>query len=527
MSKRLFVILGLICFSACLVSSTIANIVEIKGQSILIDKGRIDGVSPNMKGIIRATFKDPSGEYDVNIGLFTVGRVDERTSLLNVENLASGFKLSDARYVVFDDTLKPPHGTTVSDSTEKAIAVDLVEEGDRLSEDKQYSAALEKYRKAQELEPQNLVIREKVRFMQKRIDESVLTAKYSDNLRKADVAIEQKDVRFAFLYLAEALKVYPSGREDVRKRLLLLANEYPDEFKMVSSEKEKEIGEMNKLVQEIRTISKPSLNKEEQPVADTEEVPTTEKFLQSVKGKVKTLNQNDEGFWEATFEDNLVMIYISEGEFTFGSPDDDGDEDEHPAHKVFLKGYWIGKFEVTFEQYARFCKETKMALPVDEGWGRGDLPVIYVNWEDCRKYCAWLSKKTGLSFRLPTEAEWERAAHDYYPWGSASPDEELCNFNGILGRTVAVGSYPRGASRYGVMDLAGNVWEWLADWYSADYYGRSPLENPRGPENGQEKVVRGGCWEDSEDLIRSANRSSENPLSKINKIGFRLVLESR
>lgn len=116
-----------------------------------------------------------------------------------------------------------------------------------------------------------------------------------------------------------------------------------------------------------------------------------------------------------------------------------------------------------------------------------------------------------------------KAARDRYPWGSIPPSANLANFNKDSMQTSPVGSYPQGASPYGVLDMAGNVWEWTADWYDPGFYRNSPRENPQGPETGSERVVRGGSWENKSDLIRAANRTSENPESKLNILGFRLA----
>ncbi|MEI6614223.1 MAG: SUMF1/EgtB/PvdO family nonheme iron enzyme, partial [Chrysiogenales bacterium] len=256
----------------------------------------------------------------------------------------------------------------------------------------------------------------------------------------------------------------------------------------------------------------------------TQQAKYSEPFLQKIAGKADKIHQNDKGFWEAVFLKNITMIYIPEREFTIGSPDREGDADEHPAHKVFVSGYWIGKTEVTFAQFDAFCLETGLEKPEDEGWGRGERPVIYVSWKEATDFCAWLKKKTGFAFRLPTEAEWEKAARDRFPWGNTPPDAQLANFNKEIMKTDTVGSYPEGASPYGVLDMAGNVWEWLADWYDADYYNNSPDDNPGGPEEGSERAVRGGSWANKAELIRAANRSQENPESKLNILGFRLAL---
>jgi formylglycine-generating enzyme required for sulfatase activity len=250
----------------------------------------------------------------------------------------------------------------------------------------------------------------------------------------------------------------------------------------------------------------------------------SEDFLQTIKGKAEKIMRNEKGFWEAVFAKDITMIFIPAGEFTVGSPNRAGDADEHPAHKVLLDGFWIGKTEVTFEQYDRFCAETGREKSEDEEWGRGKRPAIYVSWNDAREYCAWLAKKTGLKFRLPSEAEWEKAARDFYPWGNIPPSATLVNFNKDNMQTSPVGSYPQGASPYGVLDMAGNVWEWMADWYDPDFYRNSPFNNPLGPETGSARVVRGGSWANNKELIRAANRSHEDPVSKLNILGFRLAL---
>ncbi len=238
--------------------------------------------------------------------------------------------------------------------------------------------------------------------------------------------------------------------------------------------------------------------------------------------------RNSRGFLEAVFFNGTAMVQIPAGEFTIGSPPGQGDDDEHPAHRVFISAYWLGKSEVTFAQFDAFCAESNRPLPKDEGWGRGSRPVIHVSWDDADAYCRWLSQKSGRRFRLPSEAEWEKAARERYPWGRKTPDRTLVNMKGRddgYEFTAPVGAFPPGASSFGILDMAGNVWEWTSDWYDAGYYASSPGRDPRGPAGGESRSVRGGSWANGPELIRSANRSSERPGNRLNVLGFRVAMD--
>jgi len=212
---------------------------------------------------------------------------------------------------------------------------------------------------------------------------------------------------------------------------------------------------------------------------------------------------------------------VPAGSFMMGS--EDGKAPEKPAHRVQLDGFWLGKYEVTNAQYRAFCEATGRELPPDIDDG-DDHPVICVGWGDATAYC----EHYGLS--LPTEAQWEYAAAGpesrTYPWGSDWDPQRLCWFEnrGPGGQSFLVGSFPAGASWCGALDMAGNVWEWCADWYGADYYAKAPEQNPPGPSESEygARVLRGGSWGDlSGYCFRCAHRRNHNPGYRYGHVGFR------
>ncbi len=237
----------------------------------------------------------------------------------------------------------------------------------------------------------------------------------------------------------------------------------------------------------------------------------------SIPSGMKFIGKNNKGYYEVkNSKDGSILIYIPAGEFTMGS--ENGDSDEKPVHKVYLDGYYIGKYEVTFEQYDRFCEATGRVKPDNEGWGRGNRPVINVSWNDAVAYCKW----AGL--RLPTEAEWEKAARggeNYKYAGSNNPDEVAWYDNNSGNYTHPVGQ--KKANGYGTYDMSGNVWEWCSDWYDSGYYSNSPYRNPKGPASGSSRVYRGGSWDVGARNIRCAVRYGDTSDSGNCGLGFRVA----
>lgn len=220
-----------------------------------------------------------------------------------------------------------------------------------------------------------------------------------------------------------------------------------------------------------------------------------------------------------TFEDGAPMARVLKGDFTMGN--NTGDADERPEHTVTLENYWIDLYEVTNEQYAGCVKEAKCRDNVKyDGFTDPRQPVVGVSWLDAARYCEWAQK------RLPTEAEWEKAARGDdgrdYPWG----DELDCTRANYreCGRnsTMPVGSYPNGKSPYGAFDMAGNAAEWVVDWYDPNYYSAQDQKvNPKGPDNGKYRVIRGGMWLRYAYQMESPDRAAQTPDTRNNSTGFR------
>jgi formylglycine-generating enzyme required for sulfatase activity len=275
--------------------------------------------------------------------------------------------------------------------------------------------------------------------------------------------------------------------------------------------------------------------------------------LTAVAAPIKTA---DDGYGE--------LVFVPAGPFQMGDNFAEGESRERPVHTVDLDAFYIGKFEVTNAQWRRFRDDpgyddprfwpngrpiAKDQIPywtqaANHGGGTpgsDNYPVIGVNWDGATAYCNWLSVKTGKKYRLPTEAEWEKAARGTdqrrYPWGN-SIDRSYANFVGsqAFDTVREVGFYDgsqRGdlkthsnASPYGAYDMAGNLMEWCQDWYSRDYYSVSPGKNPKGPEAGAYRVVRGGSFFFEPFDVRSAARSAAWPsLQAFRMLGFRIARE--
>ena len=304
------------------------------------------------------------------------------------------------------------------------------------------------------------------------------------------------------------------------------------------------------------------------------------------------VRQSDGAVWEAELDHGIVMAYIPAG--TFGMGSEVGLEDEMPVHDVHLDGYWLSTHMITVGQFREFIEATGYVTDAERGYGSwqyvgggpggGDgwepvrdgrwnntyfeqsdeHPVGSVSWTDANEFCRWLSGEIGVDFQLPTEAQWEKGARGtderFYPWGSEPPDGTRANYadanffdkygsarptdpeidDGYT-ETSPVGSFPAGQSPYGLMDMAGNLGEWVYDWYDPDFYSRSPRQNPNGPEEAVteegdpriDRVNRGGSWVDRSGHLtpehghnlRSAARTGDEYFSSDDHMGFRVAMD--
>jgi len=252
----------------------------------------------------------------------------------------------------------------------------------------------------------------------------------------------------------------------------------------------------------------------------------------AAQSEAKRIYKNEKGLLEAEFLHGIKMVYIPKGEFHMGS--NIGDKDEKPVHKVFLEGYWIGKYEITQGQW-----QAVMGNNPSHFKNGNSFPVEHVSWGDCQDFIKKYRQETGLNFRLPTEAEWEFACRA----GTTTPfcygkslSSDQANFDGrypyggakkgvYRKKTTPVGSFQ--LNSWGLYDMHGNVYEWCQDWYSSDYYKHTPSKkNPQGPESGSIHVVRGGSWYAYGKSLRSANRYKPLLSNSRFGVGFRLCLPS-
>lgn len=241
-------------------------------------------------------------------------------------------------------------------------------------------------------------------------------------------------------------------------------------------------------------------------------------------------------------KDGAPMVLVPAGSFLMGS--NDGLPNERPEHTVTVKAFYIDQYEVTAGRYQRFLEMGKReaATPMEDeaGGSLEDRPAVSVTWPEAAAYCKWAGK------RLPTEAEWEKAARGTdgrrYPWGAMQPFVDIANYNrgvwvsesvtlvpvgsGLEGMSVRHGLKEGGKSPYGLFHMAGNAAEWVNDWYDREYYQKSPATDPQGPTSGERRILRGGSWADLPTALRVTARFSAEPEFEDRTVGFRCAMDA-
>jgi formylglycine-generating enzyme required for sulfatase activity len=284
---------------------------------------------------------------------------------------------------------------------------------------------------------------------------------------------------------------------------------------------------------EREIVVRDASRREARTIARVEKGHRTSLSLALLKGSptsadgLRPLGRNPQGgeeFWRE--KDGAIVVRIPGGEFQMGSPEEKGEPSEHPRHAVRVHGFLIDKTEVTWGQYRRFLAASNRPRPKSPVWGTPEaFPVSGVTWDEARSFCDWAGG------RLPTEAEWERAARGddsrRFPWGDTF-DPWRCNTrDGGPHAPTAAGSYPDCVSPYGVLDLAGSVSEWCSDWYVDKYDSGSPAQDPTGPETGTTHVLRGGNWMSPSDWVRVSSRQGIEPGWPGPMLGFRCGQDDR
>ncbi len=226
-------------------------------------------------------------------------------------------------------------------------------------------------------------------------------------------------------------------------------------------------------------------------------------------------------------KDHMNQVYVPAGEFTMGSGAKDK---EILAHKAYLDAYWLDQTDVTNAMYAVCVNAGKCTHPAryDHYFDNpkyADYPVVYVTWYAAQAFCTWESGT------LPTEAQWEKAARGWdgrpYPWGTSPADITLLNYNGDHGDIVSAYDYLIALSPYGLLQMSGNVRQWMSDWYQRTYYTVSPYKDPQGPDNGEYKSLRGGAFDDNFQEVETTYRAYHDPTSAGQERGFRCVQSAK
>jgi len=306
------------------------------------------------------------------------------------------------------------------------------------------------------------------------------------------------------------------------KKVIDIYTNYKNKIESEIISYKKRISELENIIQNLKNSSS-----EPREIENVAEIAQNEPAKNnSTDNSLQIKNEELRSDFEKNyFEFNgIKMIYVRGGKFKMGSNES---ESEMPIHPVILSSFFISQYPITFDIYDVYCEDMGIQKPNDMGWGRGNLPVINVSWEEAMKFCEWLTNKSGKIYRLPTEAEWEyvarggRYSQNFIFSGSNNLDEVAWHSLNSGGKIHPVGQ--KKPNELNIYDMSGNVNEWCYDWYAEDYYKNSPLENPTGPDFGIEKVFRGGSWSTNDKFCRVSNRGLFLPNGQFKDVGFRVV----
>lgn len=336
-----------------------------------------------------------------------------------------------------------------------------------------------------------------------------ITDQYDNHIKEAKEYLEKNELTHAYehLKMAKTLEETEEKTEELENRIYNAAvsgaKAYRDDAKPLEAEENLLLAKAIKPGIELQNLGKSIKLLKSMP-----------EDIRPLYKKVNKIEKNREGYWEAEFRDGIVMVYIPAGKYIVS------------GRSIFIPGYWMGKTEVPVGQYKKFVNETGSNLPewmkegsrynIDTGIEKSyyknqvedNFPIVGISWDDASSYCRWLSGKTGLTFKLPSEAQWEKAARGTdgrpYPWGTSTPTNNLAHFYSRSRKTVNVNSHAQGASPYGLLNMAGNVEEWCDN-----------------------QAARGGSFYSNELYLRCTSRGQYDRKERNHALGFRLCMVNR
>ncbi len=342
-------------------------------------------------------------------------------------------------------------------------------------------------------------------------------------------SVKSRYVKAEAAYALEHNKLVPVAIEEVKLSFLFARIHTPQ---LIGWNGSANVPEYRRLVEDITAIAgtpsvtKPAPSEKRKqgtsPKPIPQELPAQkqEKVLEPGAVLRDTLQDGSQG---------PEMVVIPAGQFEMGDIWGDGYEDEKPAHAVHIHNpFALGRYPVTFDQYDLFAKNTGRDLTEDQGWGRGQRPVINVSWEDSVAYAEWLSQQTGKRYRLPSEAEWEYAARSggkEEKWAGTSVEKNLGDYAWYW-ENSGEKTHPVGEKKpngLGLYDMSGNVWEWVQDWWNEGYVGVPDDGSAWTSGDGGLRVIRGGAWHYGPGSVRSADRFGSTPGLRYGSVGFRLA----